>query len=299
MGAWVQRAHGTSAGELGRRSIWHMGKSARTANPIDRHPQAVIFDATSDLIGSFPCQGRARDRRDQADLRLLQGSLPRSGEDLHRLEVPQRSPTCSWSEDARLVAAAAARFKERGVDGISLADLMKDPKLTHGGFYRHFDSREELVAETLDLALAQSGQSMREHFFDRDQPDFPGFVDFYLDEAHRDGRATGCAVAALAGDAPRKSADVQAQFRRQIETNLATLSEALRRGGSAAEARATALLVLSALYGALMMARAVGDSPLSREVLHTVRQQVLKLGSPARKARPRPNARKKTSRIDE
>jgi TetR/AcrR family transcriptional repressor of nem operon len=194
---------------------------------------------------------------------------------------------------ARLVAAAAARFKERGVDGISLADLMKDLKLTHGGFYRHFDSRYELVAEALDLALAQSGQSMREHLFDRDQPDFAGFVDFYLDEAHRDARATGCAVAALAGDAPRKSAEVQAQFRRQIETNLATLSEVLRRGGSAAEARAKALLVLSALYGALMMARAVGDSPLSREVLQTVRQRVLRLDDGAKQSRARPKARKK------
>jgi len=194
---------------------------------------------------------------------------------------------------ARLVAAAAARFKERGVDGISLADLMKDLKLTHGGFYRHFDSRDELVAEALELALAQSGQSMREHLFDRDQPDFAGFVDFYLDEAHRDARATGCAVAALAGDAPRKSAEVQAQFRRQIETNLATLSEVLRRGGSAAEARAKALLVLSALYGALMMARAVGDSPLSREVLQTVRQRVLRLDDGAKQSRARPKARKR------
>lgn len=186
---------------------------------------------------------------------------------------------------ARLVEAAASRFKERGVDGISLSDLMKDLKLTHGGFYRHFDSRDELVTEALQLALAQSGQSLREHLFDGDKPDIAGFVDFYLDEAHRDGRAAGCAVAALAGDAPRKSADVQAQFRRHIETNLEALSEALRQGGSTGDSRATAVLVLSALYGALIMARAVGDSPLSSEVLRTVRKRVLTLGAPAKKPR--------------
>ena len=67
---------------------------------------------------------------------------------------------------ARLVAAAAARFKERGIDGISLADLMKDLKLTHGGFYKHFNSRDELVTEALQLALAQSGRAMRERLFD-------------------------------------------------------------------------------------------------------------------------------------
>jgi TetR/AcrR family transcriptional regulator, transcriptional repressor for nem operon len=188
---------------------------------------------------------------------------------------------------ARLVAAAAARFKERGIDGISLADLMKELKLTHGGFYKHFDSRDELVTEALDLALTQSGRVMRERLFDADKPDVPGFIDFYLDESHRTGRAGGCAVAALAGDAPRKSAGVQAQFRAQIESNLGALIEALGSGGSAAEARATALLVLSALYGALMMARAVGDSPLSREILQSVRKRLLNVTSPAKKARPR------------
>ena len=183
----------------------------------------------------------------------------------------------------RLVAAAAARFKERGIDGISLADLMKDLKLTHGGFYKHFNSRDELVTEALQLALTQSGRAMRERLFDQAKPDVPGFVDFYLDESHRSGRAAGCAVAALAGDAPRKSADVQAQFRAQIESNLEALTVALETDGAglaSAEARATALLVLSALYGALMMARAVGDSPLSREVLQSVRKQLSKLTGP-------------------
>src|ERR1700722_5284064 len=184
---------------------------------------------------------------------------------------------------ARLVAAAAARFKERGIDGISLADLMKDLKLTHGGFYKHFNSRDELVTEALQLALTQSGRAMRERLFDQAKPDVPGFVDFYLDESHRSGRAAGCAVAALAGDAPRKSADVQVQFRAQIERNLEALTVALETGGAglaSAEARATALLVLSALYGALIMARAVGDSPLSREVLQSVRKQLLNLTGP-------------------
>jgi TetR/AcrR family transcriptional repressor of nem operon len=186
---------------------------------------------------------------------------------------------------ARLVEAAAARFKERGVDGISLSDLMKELKLTHGGFYRHFDSRDELVTEALELALTQTGQDMREHLFDGDKPDIAALVDYYLTEAHRDGRAAGCAVAALAGDAPRKSADMQAQFRKQIETILQTLSEAVRASGSAeaGDSRATAILVLSALYGALIMARAVGDSPLSREVLSTVRKRVLNLSGSEKK----------------
>jgi len=194
---------------------------------------------------------------------------------------------------ARLVAAAAARFKERGIDGISLADLMQELELTHGGFYKHFASRDELVTEALELALDESGQSMRERLRDGDKPDIAGFVDFYLDEAHRDGRAAGCAVAALAGDAPRKSADVRAQFRNHIDGNLEVLSKALPPGASATEARATAMLVLSALYGALVMARAVGDSPLSREVLRTVRRKVLAMTTAATKLRARDKVGKK------
>jgi TetR/AcrR family transcriptional repressor of nem operon len=184
------------------------------------------------------------------------------------------------------VAAAASRFKERGVDGISLADLMKDLKLTHGGFYKHFGSRDELVTEALELAMKQSGEAMRKQGLGPDKPDLRRFVDFYLDETHRDGRADGCAVAALAGDAPRKSAGVQAQFREHIDGNLQALSELLKPG-SPQEARGSAILVLCSLYGALMTARAVGDSPLSREILRTVRQRVLTLAAPAKRGRVR------------
>ena len=193
---------------------------------------------------------------------------------------------------AKLVETAAARFKEHGVDGISLADLMHDLKLTHGGFYKHFASRDELVAEALELALEQSGQTMRERLFDGDKPAVDKFVDFYLGEAHRDARAGGCAVAALAGDAARKGAEMQAQFRKSIERNVETLSEALDKGDTQ-ESRETALMILSSLYGALMMARAVGDSPLSREVLRTARKRVPNIGGGARKPRVRTKARPK------
>jgi TetR/AcrR family transcriptional repressor of nem operon len=198
---------------------------------------------------------------------------------------------------ARLVEAAASRFKERGVDGISLAELMKDLKLTHGGFYKHFDSRDELVTEALALAMKQSGEVMRKQGLGLDNPDLPRFVDFYLDETHRDGRADGCAVAALAGDAARNSDGVQAQFREHIDGNLKALSEVLKPGSSQ-EARGTAILVLCSLYGALMTARAVGDSPLSREILRTVRKRVLTLAAPAKRASVRARVRTKSKNAE-
>ena len=110
-------------------------------------------------------------------------------------------------------------------------------------------------------ASSWSGETIGERRPDGQCRTVAGFVDFYLDEAHRDARSNGCTVAALAGDAARKSPDVQTQFRRQIESNLEILGEALNRSG-APEPRETALLLLSTLYGALMMARAVGDVAL-------------------------------------
>src|SRR5579863_530376 len=207
------------------------------------------------------------------------------------IQVPMgHSKASKANTHARLLAAAAARFKERGVDGISLSDLMKELKLTHGGFYKHFDSRDELVTEALELTLTETGQAMREHLFEGGKPDIGALLDFYLSEAHRDGLAGGCAVAALAGDAPRKSADVQARFRAQIEANLDLLAEALPPG-SAPDARARAVLILSALYGALIMARAVGDSTLSREILRTARKRVVALAGPVKpRARTRVTA---------
>jgi TetR/AcrR family transcriptional repressor of nem operon len=189
---------------------------------------------------------------------------------------------------ARLVEVAAARFKELGVDGISLSDLMKELQLTHGGFYKHFASRDELVKEALGVALADSGRTMRERLLGADAPDLAGFVDFYLAEKHRDSRACGCAVAALAGDAARNGEVMHTQFREQIERNLELVAEVLRVDSTPGESRARAVLLLSELYGALTMARAVGDSALSREILRTVRERIAGSGSFA--AKPHSNS---------
>jgi TetR/AcrR family transcriptional regulator, transcriptional repressor for nem operon len=190
---------------------------------------------------------------------------------------------------ARLVERAAARFNERGIDGISLADLMKDLKLTHGGFYRHFDSRDELVSEALQLALDRSSETMKDWLFEKGEPRVQRFVDRYLDEQHRDRRAEGCTVAALASDAARKSPQLQVQFGDNIERNIETLAAALKKK-SAAEARAAAVLIICSLYGALIIARAVGDTPLSGEVLRTVRERAA--GAAARaKVKSRPKRR--------
>ncbi|MDB5988280.1 MAG: hypothetical protein JWR16_3333 [Nevskia sp.] len=174
----------------------------------------------------------------------------------------------------RVVQAAAAQFRQNGIDGISLADLMKELGLTHGGFYKHFGSRDELVAEAIDYALEDSEQTMRELLFKGGKPNLARYLKTYLSETHRDSRATGCSFTALAGDVARKGEALQTAMAEQIERNLELVGEALDQVRPD-QRRNQALLLLSTLYGALMMARTVGDSALSREILRSVRDVLL------------------------
>lgn len=173
----------------------------------------------------------------------------------------------------RLVAAAAARFREKGLDGISLADLMKELGLTHGGFYKHFASRDALVAEAVDRALDESEQRLRALAFPDGAPDRAAFVERYLSEAHRDALAEGCAVTGLASDVARKGGPLAERYREQIERNLAVVAQLLPEVPEA-ERRAAALDFMVRLYGALTLARGAGDSRLSREILRNTREQL-------------------------
>src|SRR5207249_85949 len=104
----------------------------------------------------------------------------------------------------RIVRAAAARFRESGVDGIGVADLMKNAGLTHGGFYRHFATRDELVAEAVERALHDGGLVV-DALANRKRAPLAAVVDGYLSTSHRDDLATSCAVTTLAADVARSS----------------------------------------------------------------------------------------------
>jgi len=163
----------------------------------------------------------------------------------------------------RIVELAARRFREAGIDGIGVAALMKEAGLTHGGFYRHFESRDALVAEAVEFALDEGRKTLTRRR-DGDDP-FATLVDRYLSRAHRDTPAQGCTLVALASDAARAGSPVRESFARQIERYL-TLLEGMLEGADETR-RKKAVLILSSLVGALAMARAVGDESLSQEFL--------------------------------
>jgi TetR/AcrR family transcriptional regulator, transcriptional repressor for nem operon len=168
----------------------------------------------------------------------------------------------------RIVAIAARRFREAGLDGMSIADLMKEAGLTHGGFYKHFQSREDLVQQALAAAL-QSSASPDSSGAPAGEPTYVNTIDAYLSPRHRDAVGSGCAVAALVSDVGRAGAETKALLTRKIRRNFEDLQ--LLGGAPDATGRARAIVAFSAMAGALGLARAVDDEALGAEILETVR----------------------------
>jgi len=181
----------------------------------------------------------------------------------------------SQENRARVVETASALFRERGFDGVSVADLMDAAGLTHGGFYRHFGSKVDLMAEAAAHGLAAK---MREY----EGEDMAGFVNRYVSREHRDGRGGGCTMAALCGDAARQSPQVQAAFAAGIASMLAAVERgAVASGADPGAARAQAIGLFAQMLGALVLSRACPDDlPLSDEILDACRSQIL-AGLPA------------------
>jgi TetR/AcrR family transcriptional regulator, transcriptional repressor for nem operon len=172
----------------------------------------------------------------------------------------------------RIVEVAARKIRESGIDGPGVAEIMKEAGLTHGGFYKHFDSRDDLVAEAVAEAVAQSRNGVAAVTDGAEDP-LAAFVDWYLSPAHRDLPGTGCAVVALGADAARADERVQATYRGQVERYIAQMEELL--GGEGEDARRRAIAAVSEMVGALLIARAVGDEDLSEEILTAARTDVL------------------------
>jgi len=166
----------------------------------------------------------------------------------------------------RILDVAAQLFRERGFDGIGVADLMKEAGLTHGGFYGHFSSKEELIAEasaraaTNTLALL-SEQAERA----RDDP-LATFASGYLSSRHRDNPGTGCLLAALGPDVSRQGHAVRRTVTDYVRSAVDLLAT-LVPGKSKAARRRKAIGTYATLVGALIMARAVDDRALSQEIL--------------------------------
>lgn len=173
---------------------------------------------------------------------------------------------------AHIVETASVLFRERGYDGVGIADLMAAAGFTHGGFYKHFASKADLLAEAAACGFAQGADKAK-------GVDDRAFVEHYLSRAHRDSRGHGCTMAALCGDAARQPESIRAAFATGVESMLATLADASGAPNediSGSDARARHLQVIAQVVGALMLSRACpDDSPLADEILQASRAGAL------------------------
>jgi TetR/AcrR family transcriptional repressor of nem operon len=178
---------------------------------------------------------------------------------------------------ARIVEVAAKLFRERGFDGIGVADLMKQAGLTHGGFYGHFGSKDDLAAEACGRALEKSIEK-----WDRLAGEYPAdplgaIAESYLREVHLQKPGSGCLIAALGPDVARQEKPVRRAFTDGLQRMMARLS-AWVPGRSKEARRQAALASFATMVGAVVMARAVDDRDFAEEILQAAGASLPKRG---------------------
>ncbi len=172
----------------------------------------------------------------------------------------------------KILEVAGTLFRERGFDGIGVADIMKRAGLTHGGFYGHFDSKDDLAAETTARVLSREGWLQR--LTGKANPSLGEVVRKYLSPRHRDDAGHGCLFAALGSDVVRQPRSIRRAFTEGLRLRVAAMQSVLPRR-SAAEQRKKALATMASLVGAMILSRAVDDPKLSGEILEAVAASVV------------------------
>jgi TetR/AcrR family transcriptional regulator, transcriptional repressor for nem operon len=180
-------------------------------------------------------------------------------------------------QNRRLIVETASRmFRLQGLENVSVADVMKESGFTHGGFYNHFKSKNELATEAVASAFDHAANNLSEEIASGEdlQKALNGFLTRYLGAAHRDTSTGGCPASAFPVDAARSGKDVQVAFAEGVEAYLEIF--AAQMGGDKREARQRAVALLSGIVGAVLLSRAVkkGDPELSDELLGSARKQI-------------------------
>lgn len=167
----------------------------------------------------------------------------------------------------RILKAASGAIRAEGPHRIALAPVMARAGLTHGGFYAHFASKDDLVAAAIDQMFAESRARMQRATDGRAPADaLARYIDLYLSAAHRDARNDGCPVPFLAGDLPRLTAQARERFAAGVAAMRAALAQRLTLI-ECADPDATASSALAEMVGALAIARAEPDPAASDAVL--------------------------------
>ena len=174
----------------------------------------------------------------------------------------------------RIVETAARAIRRSGYNGTSVADIMKEAGLTHGGFYAHFASREAMLAEAADRAGAESvALSVRIAATAKPEQALQALIHAYLSKEHVKSVEMGCPIAALGSEMPRQAPEVRRAATRRIKEMIDVVARQLPDWGQPA-AHERALVTVAMSVGALLLARAVDDPKLSDALLEAARKHL-------------------------
>ncbi|WP_226503437.1 TetR/AcrR family transcriptional regulator [Pseudomonas sp. MWU16-30317] len=174
----------------------------------------------------------------------------------------------------RIVKEAAARFRKDGIGATGLQPLMKALGLTHGGFYAHFKSKDDLVETALRSASEEMGTLVAAKFAG-DKP-LEGFIDMYLSDAHRDHPERGCPLPTMAAEMGQRG-QPSPLVDRAVQHRAGLMAQAL---GDGEDAEAQSLVMLSTLIGALVLSRSVEDQDFAARILATAREALKRQARP-------------------
>jgi TetR/AcrR family transcriptional regulator, transcriptional repressor for nem operon len=166
----------------------------------------------------------------------------------------------------RILDAAAQLFRERGFENVTVAEIMSDAGLTHGGFYGHFESKEALISAAMG----------HEQTAKRNRPTLENaarYADAYLSRQHRDNVGLSCPFSSLGTEAARASPEVRHALTESLRRQIETFSAA-SPGATPQERRSNALATLSTMIGGMVLARLVDDDRLSDEILAAARASI-------------------------
>ena len=183
-------------------------------------------------------------------------------------------PEQSEKTKQRVVKIAAAQIRKRGPDNVGVADVMKRAGLTHGGFYAHFASKDDLIAAAVSRMFDESQLRHREWTAGKPKPEaLRAFINAYVSAVHRDNAQGGCAVSALSSDIHRQSGKVRAIYDACV-TRLVNSIADLLPDDDETKNRTLAVSMLAEMTGAVSAARAVSDPKLSDEILASARRSL-------------------------
>lgn len=175
---------------------------------------------------------------------------------------------------ARIVDVAAKAIRRGGYRGVGVADIMKEAGLTHGGFYAHFKSRDELIIKAMQRAGEENLSSLTdaiERRMRKGESRFRALIESYLHNSHLDRTEDGCVIASLVSETTRQDDGVRAEARRRVAAMVSLVRLALPDDAGKSEAD----VVTATMVGALQLARTLGGKA-GRDLLAETRQALIK-----------------------